>query len=703
MTQAKLDDLVAAAAERPSSRNIENLLNAIRQHAGGISTEIAAQLNLLWESWDLENLENPQANFCLELAALNHPSTPAFRDALCESVKHLLPPYLSGTPFLRALGLRDDAMPINEIVWRFRKLSVLKNGTVIFRAGSWGVAGAPDSINGTLPVSLYGGRGHSVAVPMEAVLKEAVLFSPGLELNRITDPTKAAAMPGHDFRTLVKRRAISNVSDSQMKAMAQSTAGKAMSVEDFEKWWNSEPAKTAAPVAGASRRASSGRSLAEIDLLLDKEAAAGCGKFSPDEVAELTAFFERLKPETAVREALELAKVITKINSRANAEGLTKMLTPLREKAPFWPANPGRASLEKLAVWGEIPARDTEAMAAATSIVFEETYLAECALRLPLKALNAVCAAISQEVLFDTLSAVKSCGSDLLLWIWKSRKGLQDELLTLINIENVVRSLSQEQLPKAWGPAQRELRVHFLDKSEFQKQVIESSNDDAIAIAAALQGALFLSPGERQSLLVKLARHSESLRDYIENGAGQRILNAGLTAADKKVEVPKNNEPNFTSIKSHERLLQELDDIINRHVPENREALKVARAHGDFRENAEFDAAKERRNFLTHRRNELERELTRIQPVSFKSVKIENSTVIGCQVDLADDDGEISTYYLLGAWDGNPEKNYLSYRTRLGQALLNRQIGEVISMPNGSERKIVAVKPLPPEILVEME
>jgi len=476
-----------------------------------------------------------------------------------------------------------------------------------------------------------------------------------------------------------------------------------MGPEDFEKWWNAEPPKTAAPVAGASRRASSGRSLAEIDLLLDKEAAAGCGKFNAAEVAELTAFFERLKPETAIREALELAKVITKLHSRADAEGLTKMLTPLREKAPFWPANPGRASLEKLEVWGEIPARDTEAMAAATSIVFEEAYLAECALRLPLKALNAVCAAISEEVLFNTLSAVKSCGSDLLLWIWKSRKSLQDELLTLINIENVIRSLSQEQLPKAWGPAQRELRVHFLDKSEFQKQVIESSNDDAIAIAAALQGALFLSPGERQSLLVKLARHSENLRDYIENGAGQRILNAGLTAADKKVEVPKNNEPNYTSIKSHERLLQELDDIINRHVPENREALKVARAHGDFRENAEFDAAKERRNFLTHRRNELERELTRIQPVSFKSVKIEDATVIGCQVDLADDDGEITTYYLLGAWDGNPEKNYLSYRTRLGQALLHRQIGEVISMPNGSERKIVAVKPLPPEILAEME
>ena len=71
--------------------------------------------------------------------------------------------------------------------------------------------------------------------------------------------------------------------------------------------------------------------------------------------------------------------------------------------------------------------------------------------------------------------------------------------------------------------------------------------------------------------------------------------------------------------------------------------------------------------------------------------------------DLADDEGEISTYYLLGAWDGNPEKNYLSYRTRLGQAILGHTKGEKINMPNGSERTIAAVLPLPPEILAEME
>lgn len=703
MDQARLDELVMAAAEKPSTRHLEELFTALRGNKDGVTSEIANKLAILWESWNLENLESAQANFCVEIAAIGHPANAVFRNVLGEAIKALLPHYLKGLPFLRALGLRDDSTPIHEIVWRFRKLFVLKNGTILFRGGNWGVAGSPDSLSGSLPVSPYGGRGNSSAVPMENILKEAVMLSPGLELNRLTDPTKAAALSSADFRTLVKRRAISNVSDGQLKAMALSSAGKNMTPEGFETWWNADATPAAAARPAGTRRASSGRSLAEIELLLDKEDATGAGLFTADEVAELTAFFTNLKQETARHEALALAKVITKLRKRTKPADLAGMLLPLREKAPFWPASPGRASLEQLAVWGDVPARDLEDLALATSAIFEETYLAECALRLPLKSLNAVCGAVSPETLSDTLSALKSCGSDLLLWIWKNRKKLDDELLLLVNIENVVRSLSQEKLPKAWGAAQRELRTQLLDKADFQKQMILSSSDDAMSVAAALQGALFLSPGERQSLLVKLARHSDNLRDYIENGAGQRILNAGLTAADKKVEVPTANEPNYTSLKSHERLLQELDDIINKFIPENREALKVARAHGDFRENAEFDAAKERRNFLSHRRSELERELTRIQPVTFRNLKVEDTAVIGSRVELADDEGESTVFYLLGAWDGNPEKNYLSYRTRLGQAIFGHKLGECITMPNGSERKIVAVSALPEDVLAEME
>ncbi len=702
MEQEKFEEMLVAAAERPIAKYLEALFSHITAQES-ISPELANSLNLLWESWDSDNLNPLAANFCIELAARSFPANPQFRLMLAGAIKSVLPPYLNCTAFIRALGLRDDNVPVNEIIWRFRKLEVLKNGTVVFRAGMWGVAGAPDNITGSVPVAPWGGRGRSQAVPMESILKEGCFFSPGLELNRITDPVRAAALSSSDYRAMAKKRATTNISDTQLKQMALATAGKQFTdPEKFEAWWSEERPTVKTGVAGA-RRACDGRSLTEMNMLLDKEAAVKAGKFSDDEVQSLTRFFENLKPDTAAREGQALAEVIAKLMPRLDEGNIAAVLMPLKGKSAFWPEEPGHAGLEKFSVWGEIPAKHLETLAQATAAVFEDSYLAKCALRLPLKALNAVCGAIDQEVLFDTLSSVRTCGSDLLLWLWKNRKKTDAELMNLVNIENVVRSLSQEKLPKAWGPAQRELRQNLLEKADFQKQMIQSSGNDAVSIAATLQGALFLSPGERQSLLVKLSRQSDVLRDYIENGAGQRILNAGLTAADRKVEVPSTTEPNFTSMKSHQRLIQELDDIINIHTPENREALKVARAHGDFRENAEFDAAKERRNFLSRRRSELEKELERVQPVSFRAVAVSDEAVIGCQVVLADDDGEESVYYLLGAWDGNPEKNYISYRTRFGQSLYGHKKGERITLPNGSERVISKINALPEEVIAEME
>ena len=323
-------------------------------------------------------------------------------------------------------------------------------------------------------------------------------------------------------------------------------------------------------------------------------------------------------------------------------------------------------------------------------------------MRLPLKSLNSVCAGVSEELLFDCCCEHKVCSADLLLWIWKNRKKRpSEELLGLINVENTARALSADNLPKAWGAAIRELRSLLLDNVDFQKQLLEAAHGDAMMFAAVLQGALFLSPGERQSLMVKLSRISPMLRDYLENGAGQRILKAGIGVAETR--EPVTTEPNYTSVKSHKRLMKELDDIINIHVPENREALKVARAHGDFRENSEFDAAKERRNFLSRRRSELERELARIQPINLRAIKVEDSAVIGSEIELRYDDGEAEVYQLLGAWDGDPERKFLSYRTRLGAAVLNRRQGETFQVPGGRKCTLVAVRPLSAEIIAELD
>jgi transcription elongation GreA/GreB family factor len=284
------------------------------------------------------------------------------------------------------------------------------------------------------------------------------------------------------------------------------------------------------------------------------------------------------------------------------------------------------------------------------------------------------------------------------LWLWRNRKKHDKELLELISIEQLARALSDDKLPKAWTGAQRDLKKQLMDKKDFQKHLLELAGEDVWKFSSILQTASFCSGSERQSLLIKLSRLSPELREHLEGGAGQRALGKQATEASNS-QV----DPLITSVKSHKALLQELQDLINIHIPENREALKTARAHGDFRENAEYDAAKERRNFLSHRRDELERDILLVQPVDFAKVKVEEYSVVGSAVELESETGDKEEYFLVGAWDGNPDENLISYKTRMGKALLHHKAGDEITLPNGSKRTVVKISELSESVIGKLK
>ena len=336
--------------------------------------------------------------------------------------------------------------------------------------------------------------------------------------------------------------------------------------------------------------------------------------------------------------------------------------------------------------------------------MFNSYYVAALAMRLPQKALPGVASQADVEELDELITEQHFCSADLSAWIWKNRKKGAESLTRHLHIDNIIRALSQVGLPKAWTPGLRELRNLLMDNADFQKFIVTLSADPA-KLTSSLQTAFFLTSGERQSLMVKLASSSKALKTHLEQGAGAKVLTAGMSEREiqRNNALQAENEPSYTSLQSHRRLVQELDDIIKIHQPENREALKTARAHGDFRENAEFDAAKERRNFLSRRRSELEQELQFVQTIDMRKVSVSDIAVIGSKVTLKYADNKSEVYYLLGAWDGNPEKNYLSYKTRLGQVIYNQKKGTELELPNGKKAVLADVAALDEAVFADMD
>ncbi len=693
------DEIILRAAENCEMGNLSGLLEHMRElNANQDLNAFSDSLLLLWEGF-AEEPTFEQAGFCLEMARLRVPDSAIFRQVLAVAVKAVLPPYLCKAGVVRALGLRDNNVPPGEVARRVDRLMAIKSGIVTFltESGRWGTISNVDTLNASVAVNLL--EGGALAVSLEKLLGKGYFFASSVATTKLATPAKVAKLSSHEFRHIAATQATMHLSDGAIKSLAEKLlVPMVMSLSAFEAWY-AQDTPAAAPAPSTARGAARARSLKEMDILLEQEIAARQHQIGDAEAAGFIEFFSGLKDEVAVREAKLLAGVVAGISERVQRERWSEVLTPLMGRAPFWPLDPNAAKLEDIEVWGDLAVKLSSRLCTVTLAVFEADYVARLAVRMPLKSLN-VCAEQLPPALIDEVFAQPPLiTADIILWVWKNRKA-HPALAHLLKLEHVVTALNLGRLPKAWGAGQRELHSQLLDKEDFQKYMVQAASDDVPTLVGALAGASTFTTGERQSLLVKLSRHSDKIREHLEAGAGSRILSAGGQGA---AATPVAAEPIYTSLASHRRLIQELHDIINIHQPENREALKTARAHGDFRENAEFDAAKERRNFLTRRRNELERDLARVNALDFRTIKPARFIDFGTTVELEIGNGGTETYYFLGAWDGNPDKKYLSYKTKLGEVLRNHQPGDKLTLPDGRTATVKSIAALPETVLHDLD
>ncbi|MBI5691656.1 MAG: GreA/GreB family elongation factor [Verrucomicrobia bacterium] len=153
-----------------------------------------------------------------------------------------------------------------------------------------------------------------------------------------------------------------------------------------------------------------------------------------------------------------------------------------------------------------------------------------------------------------------------------------------------------------------------------------------------------------------------------------------LVAADSEGK----DEQLLVSRASYDRKREEYDLIVAKKIPENSKAIAAAREHGDLRENSEFKMAKQDQTVLMAQKAQLERDLARARVTDFKDASTDQvgvGTVVAVRSALT---GTETTYTLLGAWDGDPDKHIISYKTAFGAALLGKRPGDHVRVKTGS-------------------
>jgi transcription elongation factor GreA len=146
-----------------------------------------------------------------------------------------------------------------------------------------------------------------------------------------------------------------------------------------------------------------------------------------------------------------------------------------------------------------------------------------------------------------------------------------------------------------------------------------------------------------------------------------------------------------TILRRKARLLKKFEDEIHALDKELKTELpreiKRARELGDLRENAEYQAAKERQRLVESRISMLQKRVSEISLMNLERIP-HDKVGFGSCVHLKESNGQTIVYQLVMPEDADVEHGLISTASPIGRALLGKEEGDAVTVtaPNGSRQ-----------------
>jgi len=260
----------------------------------------------------------------------------------------------------------------------------------------------------------------------------------------------------------------------------------------------------------------------------------------------------------------------------------------------------------------------------------------------------------------------------LLFWVVRNRGSKKyaeiiDPLVTPRLLAAMFYAIDYEALQNASAR-----RIPLADLLSDDDDLIPDLLADAnVETARDLAQTLLLNQGfedlTKKSLLARFIKKFPSIQTLIAGEAAETSDDDALIVSQKSFNEAK----------------EEYEELITVKIPENKEAIAIAREHGDLKENSEYKMARQDQDLLLSRKNELEVDLSRARVTDFTEASTQQIG-IGSVVELKEGStGDTQRYAILGAWDSDPDNNVLSYKTPLAQKLLGKEAGATVTTKIG--------------------
>ena len=133
-------------------------------------------------------------------------------------------------------------------------------------------------------------------------------------------------------------------------------------------------------------------------------------------------------------------------------------------------------------------------------------------------------------------------------------------------------------------------------------------------------------------------------------------------------------------VKRLEEEIRVLERELTRELPQE---IGRARELGDLRENAEYQAAKERQRLVEARLSQLKQRVSEISLMNLSRLPRDRAG-FGSTVHLREPEGSTRVYQLVMAEDADPGRGWISTASPIGRALMGREVGDEIDVPTPS-------------------
>jgi transcription elongation GreA/GreB family factor len=581
-------------------------------------------------------------------------------------------------------------------------VQLASEGFCMHKSWGFGAVKTVDVVLGKMTVDFSDRLGHVIDLAFAPKILAPIAKS-HIEARKATDMKELKAMAGSDHHGVIKV-----IIDSYGNL---ATADKVQSVlvpevidkDDFKKWWETArkemkkdghfvlPTKKSEPLEyqaqdiplqerllqefnsarGLKARLVLAAEIAKSARELDDAAAmaeAALGKLNGE-----IASHARTKPGLALEAAMVRDDLAAALGAEVSAEAPGAEIV--------WAAAPRLAEL----VNGMAMARQGRALESyqAHHEGWPEVFLGlinQVPARLVGECVGLLSAGGKQDALQAELGQLvnhHSASGELLLWLAKDKSGDFADTLTPETFGAMLSAIEREtsDLKRA-----SKLRDFLLKDEGILDQLTAGADLEVVKdIIRAIQMSTCFEGMDKRSVLGKFVKAYPEIQEFITHG-------------DKDKEAQFVDTGLIVSWDSLARRKEKLEDLVTLKIPANSKDLEIAREYGDLRENAEFKAAKEHQKVLMTQRADLENEIENARAINYNDASTEVANVGTCVMVTNLDTGIREEIALLGAWDGDPDHNRISYLTPMGQAIIGRTPGEEVEVQLGDQSRRLRVE-----------